>query len=478
MLPDASVGGALSSGFSANKANLVFSKVEAVLSLLKLNPDALPELETLAAGDDVPVGDRAALVRDFKAALQWVKGKLDKKQNDIETLKALLDEMLSEQKAIRQNGDRSFQHVAIPEDEMTEHYRQIFDRIERIVGYRIHPEDRSYAMAQVCENILHKLYVRDPLTDLLSNHSLVESLEDIINRRSQLRQSDERVIPCTVAVCDLNGFKQFNSHFSHENTDKILPRIARRLREAADLCIGEFYIPPGFTTAEGKKYHGGMLSRSLVSSLTPADNDRRREMVLRLTDAELEAILPIARLKSAGDEFCFILPCPKAAAAWHLQWINEKMLAPRRFQFAGDVPSMRYNGVAGVSMSYGCYQLDSVLVPDQSGRVYVDRDISAVLTAATDEMYEFKRQFKKDNYFRNGLSPEPIFLRNPNYNPPEVDEDLVQTWLAPPEPTRAPAPATVELPDSISRAGSPGGASNPDMNIIPVERRSSKRGLE
>ncbi len=64
----------------------------------------------------------------------------------------------------------------------------------------------------------------DPLTDLPNRALFMDRLSHALER------TDRRRVPVAMLFMDLDGFKAVNDHFGHDEGDRVLIEIARRLR--------------------------------------------------------------------------------------------------------------------------------------------------------------------------------------------------------------------------------------------------------
>jgi diguanylate cyclase (GGDEF)-like protein/putative nucleotidyltransferase with HDIG domain len=73
-----------------------------------------------------------------------------------------------------------------------------------------------------------RLALTDPLTDLGNHRHFHERLE------RELRRAHERRLPLTVCLVDVDDFKRVNDRFGHPAGDRILSRLATRLRQSGE----------------------------------------------------------------------------------------------------------------------------------------------------------------------------------------------------------------------------------------------------
>jgi diguanylate cyclase (GGDEF)-like protein len=83
-------------------------------------------------------------------------------------------------------------------------------------------EERTQQLAHANER-LEQLSVTDPLTGLANRRRLEESLRDECRRAQRSRA------PLTVAMVDIDGFKQYNDRYGHREGDRCLQRVATEL---------------------------------------------------------------------------------------------------------------------------------------------------------------------------------------------------------------------------------------------------------
>ncbi len=197
---------------------------------------------------------------------------------------------------------------------------------------------------------LFEEYNRDKKTGLLSQDFLEDSLKKIIDMRRERLGIGEDVNPVTVVVCDLNQFKSFNTNMGYRLTDQLLISITNQLRRNAN-------------------------------------------------EWDFEEHLPLARLNSAGDEFCFIMHCSEDEAARRMEKLNT-LLHNTTFDFV-DKDGGKHFTVRGATMSYGCHELDSDL-----NKVGARDTVDSALLKAAGKMQEFKEEFPE--YAREiAMSPTP-----------------------------------------------------------------------
>lgn len=87
--------------------------------------------------------------------------------------------------------------------------------------------DNSKILQQVRESNskLAQLALQDELTGLLNRHSLDQTLHNEIERQ------DRYLVPLSAVMIDVDHFKSINDNFGHDNGDRVLVEVARRLRE-------------------------------------------------------------------------------------------------------------------------------------------------------------------------------------------------------------------------------------------------------
>lgn len=304
----------------------------------------------------------------FQGAYQWLFGLLQEKDNQITSLTIELEEA---QRKLTRAQLMLAHHNPIPKDKLTRDHIKTFERIKNITGVDIPPVQWSEQMFDTCYKMLEKLYVRDPLTDLLSTHSYSEQLEDIIKQRRVAWKSykddpqkpkSKMPPPCTVIVCDLNSFKSYNSEIGYENTDHALQKIAGVLRKEANRYV---VIPEGMT-----------------------DPQKIKE--------EQEKQLPVARMNAAGDEFVMIMHCDRVEAEKRMSDMKKQLSSYMlRFLDENGKPNIT---VSNMTMSYGCHELDSTLVdgPNNNRLRKINSPISAMAEAST-RMQEYKQMIKEKN---------------------------------------------------------------------------------
>jgi diguanylate cyclase (GGDEF)-like protein len=93
---------------------------------------------------------------------------------------------------------------------------QLYSSLERKV------EERTEQLARANER-LEQLSVTDPLTGLANRRRLEETLRDEWNRAQRSRA------PLTVAMVDIDSFKQYNDRYGHREGDRCLQRVATEL---------------------------------------------------------------------------------------------------------------------------------------------------------------------------------------------------------------------------------------------------------
>jgi diguanylate cyclase (GGDEF)-like protein len=76
------------------------------------------------------------------------------------------------------------------------------------------------------EAILRIMANHDQLTGLFNRHYLLETLERELARASRLQ------VPVTVAILDIDHFKDYNDNFGHEAGDEVLRTTAAMLKDA------------------------------------------------------------------------------------------------------------------------------------------------------------------------------------------------------------------------------------------------------
>ncbi|MDX6506969.1 MAG: hypothetical protein QOG06_1613 [Gaiellaceae bacterium] len=143
-----------------------------------------------------------------------------------------------------------------------------------------------------------RLALTDPLTDLGNHRHFHERLE------RELRHAHERGLPLTICLVDVDDFKRINDRFGHPAGDRVLSRLAARLRqtgEAFRLGGDEFaLLLPGydesaaFTAAASVVERIAALDLDQIGSVTvsvgvatsPAHATERDELI-RLGDSAL-----------------------------------------------------------------------------------------------------------------------------------------------------------------------------------------------
>jgi diguanylate cyclase (GGDEF)-like protein/putative nucleotidyltransferase with HDIG domain len=112
-----------------------------------------------------------------------------------------------------------------------------------------------------------RLALTDPLSGLGNHRHFHERLQ------ADLDASDERGLPLTVCVLDLDNFKEINDHFGHPAGDRVLAQVAARLRqdgEAFRIGGDEFaLLLPGRREQEALTIVDGVLARIHKLELLP-----------------------------------------------------------------------------------------------------------------------------------------------------------------------------------------------------------------
>jgi diguanylate cyclase (GGDEF)-like protein/putative nucleotidyltransferase with HDIG domain len=104
-----------------------------------------------------------------------------------------------------------------------------------------------------------RLALTDPLTGLGNHRHFHERLEH------DLTEAEEKGIPLTVCVLDIDNFKELNDRLGHPKGDRLLAQVAARLRqdgEAFRIGGDEFaLLLPGYDEPEGMAVAEGVLRR-------------------------------------------------------------------------------------------------------------------------------------------------------------------------------------------------------------------------
>ena len=104
-----------------------------------------------------------------------------------------------------------------------------------------------------------RLALTDPLTGLGNHRHFHERLEH------DLTEAEEKGIPLTVCVLDIDNFKELNDRLGHPKGDRVLAQVAARLRqdgEAFRIGGDEFaLLLPGYDEQEGVAVAEGVLRR-------------------------------------------------------------------------------------------------------------------------------------------------------------------------------------------------------------------------
>jgi diguanylate cyclase (GGDEF)-like protein/putative nucleotidyltransferase with HDIG domain len=143
-----------------------------------------------------------------------------------------------------------------------------------------------------------RLALTDPLTGLGNHRHFQERLE------KELAQAQERGVPLTLCLVDVDDFKRINDRFGHPTGDRVLSQLASRLRqtgEAFRLGGDEFaLLLPGydesssFTAAQSVVERIGMLTLEQIGAVsvsaglaTSPQHAAERDQLIRLADSAL-----------------------------------------------------------------------------------------------------------------------------------------------------------------------------------------------
>jgi diguanylate cyclase (GGDEF)-like protein len=139
----------------------------------------------------------------------------------------------------------------------------------------------------------------DTLTGLHNRRAFDEMLEAEVKRARRLE------IPLSMAMLDIENFKEVNDLWSHAEGDRALQRVAATLQAAVrnpDLCFrwggDEFAIILGGTTAADAAPLGERLRSEVGAACRRPDDDPIR---LRFAVAELREEMPTAELVEMAD---------------------------------------------------------------------------------------------------------------------------------------------------------------------------------
>lgn len=103
-------------------------------------------------------------------------------------------------------------------------FTRVLDRVEVGTGSRLVLFIEDISERRAAEARIRALALTDGLTGLANRHVLLEEAERVL---AQARRSGAR---CGLLFIDLDGFKDVNDSLGHEQGDRLLQEIARRLR--------------------------------------------------------------------------------------------------------------------------------------------------------------------------------------------------------------------------------------------------------
>ena len=204
--------------------------------------------------------------------------------------------------------------------------QRILSRTPYAAKYRRIPKELlTQEFRELLDAVFEQIYYSDPNTKLPSRMRFDQRLKEIVEERQEIQKAGHEYDPCTIVYCDLNHFGECNAILSHDITDKLVKAIADVLRKET----GFDDDPPACFLARAKKEGDEFLI--LINGI---DKEKAEAKMQRVCD----------RLKDQPFKI------PKVP------------LMDRD----GKVKAVKNMSISGITMTYGCYELDSDLQPDQT----------------------------------------------------------------------------------------------------------------
>lgn len=128
---------------------------------------------------------------------------------------------------VSKTGNYNLRATRISADEvadLTDHFNEMLEKIESRDSFlETQVENRTHAIAEANKK-LQRQALYDPLTQLPNRRFFYNKLEALIN------QQDATGIGFTVFFIDLDGFKEINDTYGHDQGDILLKNVGKRLR--------------------------------------------------------------------------------------------------------------------------------------------------------------------------------------------------------------------------------------------------------